>query len=67
MILFTWVYHTSGTLEPVPHKGRYHHFQCWINDLTSPEERDPISDMHHRVGRLFGTPCPWGLNSRSEG
>ena len=56
MILFTRVYPKSKTLELVPHWGRYHHLQRWINDLTSPEEREPIDDMSHRVVRLFITP-----------
>ena len=66
MILFTRVYLKWETLEPVPHWDMYHHLQRWINNLTSPEEREPISDMSHRLVRLFVTPCPWGSTSRSE-
>ena len=66
MILFTRVYPKSETLEPVPNWGRYHHLQCWIKDLTFPEERKPINNMSHRIMRLFVTPCPWGSTSRSE-
>ena len=66
MILFTRVYPKSKTLELVSHWGMCHHLQRRINDLTSSEAREPISDMSHRLVRLFVTPCPWGSTSRSE-
>ena len=55
MILFTWVYPKLGILKLVPQWGRYHHFQRLINELTSPEEREPRIDMIHRIVMLFVT------------